>query len=170
MPRRFCSGLGVGCEYACGGKEGSGGTAITTCCRNDRLGNGRLTARQRLAAERAGAAGAELAAARRRRMLLGAGVPVLLVVVVVAVLVVVKVAAGAGGPRSGATASAAASSVVAQVTSVPAGVFNGIGVGVASTKPTKITAPALRADGEPRVVGSRLRCVSLRACGPRPRR
>ena len=70
----------------------------------------------------------------------------------VAVLVVVKVAAGAGGPKSGATASAAASSVVAQVTSVPASVFNEIGVGVASTKPTKITAPGLRADGEPRVV------------------
>jgi hypothetical protein len=115
-------------------------------------GKQRLTARQRLAAEQAAVAEAQLDAARRRRMVLGAGVPLMLVVAVVAVLVIVKVATGAGGPKSGPTASAAASSVVAQVTAVPARALNEIGVGVATTKPTKITAPALTADGEPRVV------------------
>ena len=76
-------------------------------------------------------------------MLLGVGVPLVLVVAVVAALVIVKVATGAGGLKSGPMASAAASSVVAQVTSVPATVLNEVGVGVATTKPTKITAPAL---------------------------
>ena len=112
----------------------------------------RLTARQRLAAERSAAAEERQAAARRRRMLLGVGVPLVLVVAVVAALVIVKVATGAGGPKSGPTASAAASSVLAQVTSVPTSVLDEVGVGVATTKPTKITAPALTADGEPRVV------------------
>jgi Domain of unknown function (DUF929) len=115
-------------------------------------GHQRLTARQRLAADRAAAAEARLVAARRRRMLLGVGVPLVLVVAVVAVLVIVKVATGAGGLKSGPMASAAASSVVVQATSVPATVLNEVGVGVATTKPTKITAPALSADGEPRVV------------------
>jgi hypothetical protein len=115
-------------------------------------GKQRLTARQRLAAEQAAVAEAQLDAARRRRMVLGAGAPLVLVVAVVAVLVIVKVATGAGGPKSGPTASLAASSVVTQVTAVPASALNEIGVGVATTKPTKITAPALTADGEPRVV------------------
>jgi len=105
-----------------------------------------------LAADRSAAAEERQAAARRRRVLLGVGLPLVLVVAVVAALVIVKVATGAGGPKSGPTASAAAGSVVAQVTSVPASVLNEVGVGVATTKPTKITAPALTADGEPRVV------------------
>jgi hypothetical protein len=105
-----------------------------------------------LAAERSAAAEERQAAARRRRVLLGVGLPLVLVVAVVAALVIVKVAAGAGSPKSGPTASAAAGSVVAQVTSVPTSVLNEVGVGVATTKPTKITAPALTADGEPRVV------------------
>jgi Domain of unknown function (DUF929) len=105
-----------------------------------------------LAAERSAAAEERQAAARRRRVLLGVGLPLVLVVAVVAALVIVKVATGVGSPKSGPTASAAGSSVVAQVTSVPASVLNEVGIGVATTKPTKITAPALTADGEPRVV------------------
>lgn len=112
----------------------------------------RLPAQQRLAAQRAAAARAREAAARRRRLLLTVGVPLAVVVVVVAVLVVVKLATGAGGPKSGQTASAAASDVIAQVTSVPAGVLDEVGVGAVTHKPSKITAPALTADGKPRVL------------------
>lgn len=100
-------------------------------------------AQQRLAAQRA-------AAARRRKMY-GVVGPLALVVIIAAALVVTKIATGDGGAKSGQTASAAASGVIADVTSVPAGTLNDIGVGTATTKPTKITAPELAA-GKPQVL------------------
>ena len=153
MSRRASStGLNVGCESRVRWERDAGPHRYLNVVPKQSARPERLTARQRLAAERSAAAEERQAAARRRRMLLGVGVPLVLVVVVVAALVIVKVATGAGGPKSGPTASAAATSVLAQVTSVPASVLNEVGVGVATTKPTKITAPALTADGEPRVV------------------
>lgn len=112
----------------------------------------RQPAQQRLAAQRAAAAQARQATERRRRLLLTVGVPLAVVVVVVAVLVLVKVATGSGGPRSGQKASAAASGVVTQVSSVPASVLNEVGVGTATVKPAKITAPALTDIGKPQVL------------------
>ena len=80
------------------------------------------------------------------------GVPLSVVVVLVAILVVVKVATNAGSPKSGAAATAATSTVISDVTSVPLSVFNTVGAGSIKTPPTAISAPALTADGKPRVL------------------
>jgi hypothetical protein len=109
-------------------------------------------AQQRLAAQRAAAIRAREASERRRRLLLTVGTPLAVVVVVVAVLVAVKLTTGAGGPKSGQQASAAASGVSGQVTSVPVSALDAVGVGTATQKPRQMTAPALTADGKPRVL------------------
>jgi hypothetical protein len=77
-------------------------------------------------------------------------VPVGVVLVAVLALVVVRLVR----PTStGASAQApAADPVVAAVTSVPAGVLDQIGAGTATTPPKRVDAPALTADGKPRVL------------------
>jgi len=111
---------------------------------------GKEAARERAAAMRA----AEQRADRRRKVLLGVG-GVGLVLLVVVILVVAKLA-GAGGGDSTTTASAGSSNLPASVskaiTSVPAATFDKVGVGTASNPPKKIDAPALTADGKPKVL------------------
>ncbi len=77
--------------------------------------------------------------------------PIGVAIVIVAVLAAVKAATGSG-PKSGQTASTAANDVISKVTSVPAGTFDAVGVGTVKTMPKPITAPALTADGKPRVL------------------
>ncbi len=113
---------------------------------------GRQSAAQRLAAQRADAARARISAAQRRRRVLGFGVPLVVVVLAITALVVAKVATGAGSPKSGVTASAAAATVIQDVTSVPASVLDAVGKGTATAIPKAITAPALSANGLPRVL------------------
>jgi hypothetical protein len=97
---------------------------------------------------------AEAAAARRRRVLLASG-SVAVVLVVVLALVVAK-AAGVGDSAPSASgddvSTTASAGVVRDVTGVPASVLDRIGVGTAETAPAKIDAPALTADGKPRVL------------------
>ena len=111
---------------------------------------GKEAARERAAAMRA----AEQRADRRRKVLLGVG-GVGLVLLVVVILVVAKLA-GAGGGDSTTTASAGSSNLPASVskavTSVPAATLDKVGVGTASNPPKKIDAPALTADGKPKVL------------------
>jgi hypothetical protein len=80
------------------------------------------------------------------------GGPVIVVVLAVAALVGVKLATGGNSPTSGQNASAAADSVIQAVTSVPAATLDTIGKGTASAVPTAVNAPALAADGLPRVL------------------
>jgi hypothetical protein len=110
------------------------------------------TAAQRLAEQRAGAALARDAAGRRRRHLQMVGIPVAAVVLAVAALIGVKLATGAGSPKSGQKATTATNSVIQEVTSVPAATLNAVGKGTATAVPLAVTAPALTADGEPRVL------------------
>jgi hypothetical protein len=84
-------------------------------------------------------------------LLLRVGLPVVLIVAAVAGLVIAGSATGTGGSKPSPAASPAASSVVAQVSSVPPSVLNEIGVGTASGKPTKISAPSLTEGGKPEV-------------------
>jgi hypothetical protein len=106
----------------------------------------RAGARARLAAEQA-------QQAQRRRRLTWFGLPVLLVVLVVAALVVVKVSGVGDRPvAQPAVAGAAADQVVTAVSSVPAAVLDQVGAGTGITPPKRIDAPALTADGKPRVL------------------
>ncbi|MGI3780411.1 MAG: DUF929 family protein [Janthinobacterium lividum] len=81
------------------------------------------------------------------------GLPLALVVLVVAALVVVKVTGvtdrSAAPP---AVAGTAADQVVAAVTAVPAATLDQVGAGSGVTPPKRIDAPALTADGKPRVL------------------
>jgi hypothetical protein len=113
---------------------------------------GRLSAQQRLAAQRSAAARERLAAERRRRRLLRVGAPVVGVVLIVAVLIVVRVAAGGGGPKSGQVATAAAGLVISDVTGVPAIVLDSVGAGTVKTAPSLLKASALTVGGKPRVL------------------
>ncbi len=112
----------------------------------------RPNAQERLAAKRAAAAAQRQQAARRKRLLTTVVAPIVAVVLVVAVLVIVKVATGAGGPKSGQKATAAASTVISEVTGVPAATLDSVGKGSLQSAPKAIQAPALTADGKPRVL------------------
>jgi hypothetical protein len=113
----------------------------------------RKSAHERLAAQRVAAAQARIAAAQRRRRLIVVGSAVGSVVLVVVALVIVKVATGAGSPKSGTTATSASGSVVTQVGSVPAAVFDAVGVGQVAALPKKLHgAPALTSGGKPEVL------------------
>ncbi|HEY0238480.1 MAG TPA: DUF929 family protein [Friedmanniella sp.] len=106
----------------------------------------RASARARLAAEQA-------RQQQRRRRLTWFGLPVALVVLVVAVLVVVKVSGvGQHAAAPSASTGAAADQVVSAVTSVPAAVLDQVGAGSGVTPPKRVDAPALTADGKPRVL------------------
>lgn len=112
----------------------------------------RSPAAQRLAAQRAEAARARTAATQRRRRMRLVGVPIAVVVLAVGALIGVKLATGTGSPKSGQKATAAADSIIRAVTSVPGATLDAIGKGTASTVPTAVSAPALTADGKPRVL------------------
>ncbi len=105
---------------------------------------------RRASAERAEAARVRIQQAQRRRQLYLVGGAILAVVVVVAVLVVVKVVSGGNSGQTKTTQ--AANSVQRAVTSVPAATLNKVGVGSGVTPPTKIKAPALTANGKPKVL------------------
>ena len=115
-------------------------------------GSARTPAAQRLAAQRAEAARARIAATQRRRRVRLVGIPVAVVVLAIAALIGVKLATGAGSPKSGQKATTAANSVIQGVTSVPAATLDEVGKGTASAVPKAVTAPALTADGKPRVL------------------
>lgn len=81
------------------------------------------------------------------------GLPVALVVLVVVSLVVVKVSGVTDRPvAQQGPAGSAADAVTAAVTSVPAGVLDQVGAGSGVTPPKRVDAPALTADGKPRVL------------------
>ncbi|MCK9921449.1 DUF929 domain-containing protein [Frankia sp. AgPm24] len=101
----------------------------------------------RVAAMRA----AQTRKARQRRAWWISGVAVALVVVVIGVLVAVKVSSGRDTPAAVASGPASAA-VVHGVTGVPAATLAKIGAGSAQKLPTPISAPALTADGKPRVL------------------
>jgi Domain of unknown function (DUF929) len=113
----------------------------------------RLSARER-AAQRAAEAAATRAKARQRRRLLAVGGPILAVIVIVAALVIVKTTTGSGSPKSGPSATAAAGSVISDVTTVPAAVFDAVGVGTIKAYPKLVTGSAtpLTANGLPRIL------------------
>jgi thiol-disulfide isomerase/thioredoxin len=105
---------------------------------------GSRAAREALAAQQE-AERVEAAARRRRQLAAGWFVGVLVLILVV--LVVVKLTAGAG--KAGPTAPAAAS-VVAQVTGVPASVFDTVGRGSVGTAPKATSGQDVLADnGKP---------------------
>lgn len=111
---------------------------------------GKEAARARAAEMRAAAARAE-----RRRNLLVASAVVAAVLVLVGALVVAKLAGAGGGDTSSDGPSAAATlpaGVVTKVTSVPPSTLDEVGAGTAQGSPKQVTAPALTADGKPRVL------------------
>jgi Domain of unknown function (DUF929) len=71
------------------------------------------------------------------------------VVVVIAVALVVTLASQ---PKSADKAEPAPAALVAKVTSLPAGVFDRIGLGTVNGTPKPITAPALTAGGKPHIL------------------
>jgi hypothetical protein len=107
---------------------------------------------KRLAAQRAEAAQARIAASQRRRRLTVVFSAIGTVLVVIVALIVVKVTTNGSSAKSGQVATAASQSVINAVTSVPPTVLDSVGVGTASAVPKAITAPALTADGKPRVL------------------
>lgn len=105
-------------------------------------------AQRRLAAQRAMAKANGAAAARRRRLYTILS-PIVLVVLIAVVLVIVKVNTA---DKAAHVATSATGDVVSDVTSVPAGVLDTVGVGDSSAPPTALTGPALTANGLPRVL------------------
>lgn len=77
-------------------------------------------------------------------------VPIAVVLVAVLALVVVRLVHPTS--TSASAQAPAADPVVAAVTSVPAAVLDQIGAGTAAAAPKSVTAPALTADGKPRVL------------------
>ena len=110
---------------------------------------GKSAARERVEAMRA----AQVAKQKRQRVL-AAVVAIALVLLVVGGFVVAKAAGvGSGTDSASTTASGAApSKVVDAVTKVPAATLDAVGVGTAQAAPRAIKAPALTADGKPRVL------------------
>jgi hypothetical protein len=88
-------------------------------------------------------------AARRRWLIVVA--PVLAVAVIVGVLVAIN-ATSKHGPASGRKGDAASTAVLAQVTGVPAAVFDAVGAGHPVSEPQAVNAPPLTAGGLPRVL------------------
>ncbi len=111
----------------------------------------KAAARERVAAMRAEQA---RAARRRRVMLAGGSIGVVLLLLVA--LVVAKAAGLGSGDDSASTTSApsgaASTAVVKAVTGVPGAVLDEVGAGDAQAVPHKVDAPALTADGKPKVL------------------
>jgi hypothetical protein len=114
---------------------------------SDGPGPASRSARAQLALERA-------RQEKRRRQLFWVALPVVVVLVTVATLIAVRFAGG-GSATSGASTPANASeeAVIRAVTSVPAAALDTVGAGSAGiTPPHSISAPALTAEGKPKVL------------------
>jgi Domain of unknown function (DUF929) len=107
----------------------------------------RTVTRTRLAEVRAAQAQQE----RRRRLVIAVGA-ICAVLVIAGGLVVLRAAGVGGQSSSGSPATAASPQVVSAVSNVPPSVLDSIGAGDAKTLPRSIQAPALTADGKPRVL------------------
>jgi Domain of unknown function (DUF929) len=85
---------------------------------------------------------------RRGRLLLAAGAVAAVLLIAVALVV-----AGLNRePSSSAPSGTASGAVVKDVTGVPAATYDEVGAGTSNNHPTRIDAPALTADGKPRVL------------------
>jgi hypothetical protein len=104
-------------------------------------------ARERVAALRAQQQRAE----RRKRLLIAVGA-VVAVVVVVGGLVLIKVAGGGDNKTATGPSGAADAQIVSALSSIPAETFAKVGSNDVQAAPSAITAPALTADGKPRVL------------------
>ena len=107
----------------------------------------RTATRTRLAEVRAAQAQQE----RRRRLVIAIGA-ICAVLVIAGGLVALRAAGVGGQSSSGSPATAASPQVVSGVSNVPPSVLDSIGAGDAKTLPRSIQAPALTADGKPRVL------------------
>lgn len=107
----------------------------------------RTATRSRLAEVRAAQAQQE----RRRRLVIAIGA-ICAVLVIAGGLVALKAAGVGGKSSSGSPATAASPQVVSAISNVPPSVLDAIGAGDAKTFPRSIQAPALTADGKPRVL------------------
>jgi Domain of unknown function (DUF929) len=107
----------------------------------------RTATRTRLAEVRAAQAQQE----RRRRLVIAIGA-ICGVLVIAGGLVALKVVGVGGQSSSGSPATAASPQVVSAVSNVPPPVLDSIGAGDAKALPRSIQAPALTADGRPRVL------------------
>jgi hypothetical protein len=108
--------------------------------------NRKAEARERLAEMRAAQERKE-----RRRRLVFSTAAVTFVVVVIAALVVARLA-GVGSGGSGHEAGQASPALIKALADVPESSFEKAGTGGATGGPKKIDAPALTADGKPRVL------------------
>ncbi len=102
------------------------------------------------AREKAAQVRAEQLRAERMRRLLVAGSAVAVVLLIVAGLVIAKLTGVGDNPA--ATPTGLASEKVVSALSVPASVLDQVGTGDAQGGPKKIDAPALTADGKPKVL------------------
>jgi hypothetical protein len=107
------------------------------------------TVRQRQVAQQA-LLEARRAREGRNRRLWTVLAPIAVAVLAVTVLVAVKLASD-NGPKSGKAGAVADPAVIAQVTGVPASVFDAVGAGKPYALPSRIDAP-ITADGKPRVL------------------
>ncbi|NIK59773.1 DUF929 family protein [Kribbella shirazensis] len=106
----------------------------------------KAAARERVAAQLA----AQQQAERRRRLLLAVGA-VVLVVVIVGGLVTIRLVGGGKDTATGPS-GAAGTEVVTALSSIPDSTFAAVGTGEVKAAPSAITAPALVADGKPKVL------------------
>jgi hypothetical protein len=106
----------------------------------------KAAARERIAAQLA----AQQRAERRRRLLLAVGA-VAVVVIVVGGLVVIRLTGG-GKQTAQAPSGSAGSQILTALTSIPESTFTDVGTDGAQAGPAAITAPALTANGKPKVL------------------
>jgi hypothetical protein len=106
----------------------------------------KAAARERIAAQLA----AQQRAERRRRLLLALGA-VVVVIVVVAGLVTIRLVGGGKKTATGPS-GAADTQIMTALTSIPESTFSAVGVEGVQATPSAITAPALTANGKPKVL------------------
>ena len=75
-----------------------------------------------------------------------------MIVVAGAALVIAVASKGGGDKTNGTGASPASPALFSAVTAIPPSVYTRVGLGTASTMPTKLPGPTLRKDGKPRIV------------------
>jgi len=106
----------------------------------------KAAARERIAAQLA----AQQRADRRRRLLLAIAA-VVVVIAVVGGLVIIRLVGG-GKKTATSPSGSADASIVSALSSIPESTFSTVGVEGVQTTPTPITAPALTANGKPKVL------------------
>ncbi|WP_371402201.1 DUF929 domain-containing protein [Kribbella sp. NBC_00662] len=106
----------------------------------------KAAARERIAAQLA----AQQAAERRRRLLLAVGA-VVLVIVIVGGLVTIRLVGGGKKTATGPSGAADAALITA-LSSIPESTFSTVGTEGVKAAPSAITAPALTANGKPKVL------------------